>query len=107
MSTPTSSSTLAGKREYLENLDDRQLLDHLRGLRRLESKWGRYYQSEATFKNLRAEIDLAKEILATRGHIPNKQERKTARQKKARNGRHAYLRNKHRVRRRRNRGGTI
>lgn len=73
-----------GKTEYLNGLHTVQLLKHLRGLRRLESKWGKYYQLASTFKNLREEIDLAKNILATREHVPNKIEARRIRQEKAR-----------------------
>lgn len=71
-------------KEYLNNLHTIQLLTHLVGLRRLESKWGKHYQLASTFKNLRAEIDLVKSILATREHIPNKIEARKIRQEKAR-----------------------
>ncbi len=71
-------------KEYLNGLHTRQLHAHLVGLRRLESKWGEYYQLASTFKNLRAEIDLVKSILATREHIPNKIEARKIRQEKAR-----------------------
>ncbi len=74
-------------KEYLHGLHTRQLHAHLVGLRRLESKWGEYYQLESTFKNLRKEIDFVKAILATREHIPNKQEARKIRQEKARIGR--------------------
>lgn len=73
-----------GKTEYLQGLHTRQLLAHLVGLRRLENKWGRYYQLASTFKNLREEIELTKSILATREHIPNKPEARKIRQEKAR-----------------------
>lgn len=71
-------------KEYLNNLHTRQLHAHLVGLRRLESKWGKYYRLSSTFKNLRVEIDLVKNILATREHIPNKVEARKIRQEKAR-----------------------
>ncbi len=73
--------------KFLRRLHTRQLHAHLVSLRRLESKCGEYYQLESTFKNIRKEIDFVKGILATREHIPNKQEARKIRQEKAKTGR--------------------
>jgi len=71
------------KRNYLKGLHTIPLLNHLRGLRRLESKWGNDFMFESTPRLLKEEIKLTKEILATREHIPNKKERRKIRQEKA------------------------
>ena len=77
------AAAMERKRAYLEGLHTRQLLRHLRGLRRLESKWQDSYIFVSTPLELKKEIDLCKEILATREHIPNKLEARRIRQLKA------------------------
>ena len=79
-----TAAAMERKRKYMESLHTRQLLRHLRGLRRLESKWQDSYIFASTPIELKKEIDLCKEILATREHVPSKPEARRIRQLKAR-----------------------
>lgn len=74
---------MSDKRAYLEGLHTRQLLKHLRGLRKWESKWHTSIEYADLPKDVQDEIDLCKEILATREHIPSKLEARKIRQLKA------------------------
>lgn len=61
--------------EQMTDMKTRQLLAHLRRTYR----WGEYYWDEIDYEAKRAYQTRVKTILATREHIPNKQESKRIR----------------------------
>lgn len=69
--------------EQMKNLKTRQLLAHLRQTYR----WGDYDWEDADFQALHAYRARVKAELATREHIPNKQEGKAIRKARIKKGR--------------------
>lgn len=68
--------------EELNQMKTRQLLNHLNSIR----SWGDWDWSDDEWEELRKYRETIKSILATREHVPNKQESKALRKERKKRG---------------------